>query len=1254
MRYCTLLVLTWIACSVSWGQEARLMIPEGHTKELTTAVFSPDGKRVITASKDFTAKVWEATSGRILLNLKGHVSIVNLALFSPDGSKIATSSLDGSTKIWDAYNGDLLRDLRYETMNNAQAPVGAQIFSPDGSKIITTNYGKAIIWDVQSGKSLQVLTGHERSINLAFFSPDGNNVLTTSDDLTAKYWDVQSGKLLITFTIDTKKPYYTACITDAVFSIDKKTLYTSTKDNTIFIWDVSTGKIIRRLDGHTGQVLSVELSPDGKKILTASRDRSARLWDAASGAPLAVLTGHQYTVQTAFFSPDGDRIVTASDDRTAKVWDGESGKLLFNLVGHKFVVGSAVFSPDGKYIVTGSWDNTGIVWNAETGSTVAHLQTSVSPNFDINLDRTGTRLITAHGDGMVREWDVASGRLINSIRVDTGSVQLATYGTNYNTIYTTSSYRNVNSWDIVTGKQIRKIKRYEYDRPQKIEICPDGRTLLIARMLGNTAEIWDTAGIDPMYNVKGHSSHVLDASFSPDGTQFVTASQDNTAKIWNASTGNLISTLKGHSNSVNSASYSPSGDRIVTTSLDRTIKIWDVVSGQERISIKAPNPTGSSFNSVGMTRAVFSPDGKTIVYTSESKIVQLWDAANGALIRELAGHTSDVYKAIFNQDGSKIFTASADNTCKVWDVITGEMLYTFFALDSMDYLLIDRFSRYDGTEQARKLLYFTCGSELVGLDQVKDQLWVPGLAERINQGDRITTPTLEQLGICGRAAIIEEISQASNEPMFKITPRGGELGETAVLVNGIEVQRLAPDSLEKTSNGYTLSLRDTTLEKYRVAGQQNTVSIKTYTKDNVLFTRGLKVEEKETQKKQALSPNLFAVLVGVSDYKGTGLDLKYAAKDAKDLSRALGLTARKLLNTEGKEHVFVYDLTTSDPLSQFPFKQNIKKTLEEIGSKASPQDILVIFFAGHGVVEGEKKQFHFLTANASDLTADAAIKEVGISTEELAEWMRPEHIRAQKRILILDACNSGQAINDMVRMGGTGQSDLAARGDEQTKFIKAIDKLNERSGLFVLSAAASNQSAYELGRYSQGLLTYALLRSIKMQSEILEEGRYLDLSRWFQSAEKIVSTLARESGARQQPQLISNTNFSVGVVDEEVRSKIVLPQEKPLFTGVYLQNADENIASDDLGINEHLNDILQDISVRGGDAPIVYSPGIRSVDAWSMSGRYEVTGKKVLAKVNLKQGKNPSIRKFEVIGNTDDLIGLAKAIAAQAISLVKP
>jgi uncharacterized caspase-like protein len=401
-------------------------------------------------------------------------------------------------------------------------------------------------------------------------------------------------------------------------------------------------------------------------------------------------------------------------------------------------------------------------------------------------------------------------------------------------------------------------------------------------------------------------------------------------------------------------------------------------------------------------------------------------------------------------------------------------------------------------------------------------------------------------------------------------------------------------------------------------------------------------------------------MVGVSDYKGDELDLKFAAKDAAAISAAVSNAAKKLLNTDGKEHVFMYNLTTEKEHYQLPEKLSIKKILEEIGKKATTNDILLIFFAGHGVMsaragtdgEGEKKQFYFLTADASKTSASSAVADVGISTAELSEWMKPQNIKAQKRILIFDACNSGQAIKDFVKMGDDNQNYVSARNDDKSQQIKAIDKLNEKSGLFILSASASNQAAYEMGRYSQGLLTYALLKAIKQQPDILDDNKYLNVSRWFNAAEKIVSNLSKDNGARQEPQIVSNTNFNIGIVDADVLAKIVLPMEKPLFTACNFQNSDEAISDDDLELSKIINLQLNEMAARGADSKIVYVTATNSPDAFTMTGRYEVKGNSLTVKVNVKQNKEIKYH-FELSGTKDKLNELAALIADKATGMVK-
>ncbi|MBK8300346.1 MAG: caspase family protein [Chitinophagaceae bacterium] len=220
-------------------------------------------------------------------------------------------------------------------------------------------------------------------------------------------------------------------------------------------------------------------------------------------------------------------------------------------------------------------------------------------------------------------------------------------------------------------------------------------------------------------------------------------------------------------------------------------------------------------------------------------------------------------------------------------------------------------------------------------------------------------------------------------------------------------------------------------------------------------------------------------MVGVSDYKGDELDLKYASKDVTDISAVISSASKNLLNIDGTEHVFMYNLTNNKEHYQLPEKNSIKKLLGDIGKKATANDILLIFFAGHGVMQGkaENKQFYFLTADASQASAASLASEVGISMAELTEWIKPANIKAQKRIMIFDACNSGQAIRDFVTLGNKDQGYAAARNDEKGQEIKAIAKLNEKSGLFILSASASNQNAYEMTRYSQGVTHLRIIKS---------------------------------------------------------------------------------------------------------------------------------------------------------------------------------
>ena len=284
---------------------------QGHTGWVRLAVFSPDGLRIVTASDDSTAKLWNAQTGELIHTLQGHTNAVKSAVFSPDGSRILTISLDNAAKLWNAQTGQLIHTLQGHTNI-----VDSAVFSPDRLLVATASKDStAKLWNAHTGELIHTLEGHTNGVNSAVFSPDGLHIAIASDDSIVKLWNAHTGELIYTLQ------GHTNMVNSAIFSPDGLRIVTASYDKTAKVWDAQTGQLIHTLEGHTYWVISAVFSPDGLRILTASYDHTAKLWNAQTGQLIHTLEGHTNGVNSAVFSPDGSRIVTASDDTTAKVWD---------------------------------------------------------------------------------------------------------------------------------------------------------------------------------------------------------------------------------------------------------------------------------------------------------------------------------------------------------------------------------------------------------------------------------------------------------------------------------------------------------------------------------------------------------------------------------------------------------------------------------------------------------------------------------------------------------------------------------------------------------------------------------------------------------------------------------------------------------------------------------------------------------------------------------------------------------------------
>jgi len=291
---------------VAFAQQLpALILPVGHTSEINSAQFSPDGKYIVSASGDKTAKIWEVSSGNLLYDLKGHTDYVRLAEFSPDGRYIVTASASNDeTKIWEVSSGKLLQDLKGYTNQGTSAE-----FSPNGKIIVSERDFTDAIFEVSP------------QVTSAEFSPDGKYIVSARDN-TAKIWEVSSGKLLF----DLKG--HTSEISSAEISPDGKYIVSASGDNTAKIWEVSSGKLLQDLKWYTDWVGLAKFSPDGKYIMSAG-DTTAKIWEVSTGNLLHVIKGHTSWLTSAQFSPDGTSILTTSLDNKTMLWDVATGKMRY-------------------------------------------------------------------------------------------------------------------------------------------------------------------------------------------------------------------------------------------------------------------------------------------------------------------------------------------------------------------------------------------------------------------------------------------------------------------------------------------------------------------------------------------------------------------------------------------------------------------------------------------------------------------------------------------------------------------------------------------------------------------------------------------------------------------------------------------------------------------------------------------------------------------------------------------------------------
>ncbi|MFH9575677.1 trypsin-like peptidase domain-containing protein [Streptomyces sp. NPDC017454] len=628
----------------------------GHTAEVRSVAFSPDGESLVTSGNDGTVRLWETAGRRQLASLDGRSSQVHTAAFSPDGRTLVTSHDGWKARVW---------DVRTRKQTGVLTGAGrSAVFSPDGATIATGGRrGQVLLWDARTHRRTDELQVHRdddgASSSLLAFSPDGRTLAVTvtgfgtsdSDKSAVQLWDVRERRRLATLR------GHTDWVASLAFSPDGDTLATGASDATTRLWDVRGRRPPATLTGHSGTVFALAFGPDGRTLASGGQDRTVRLWDVRERTAVTVLNGHTGSVDALAFSPDGARLASGSQDAAVRLWDMRAGRPRATFAGPGGSGSPAAYSPNGEVLATGGGDGTVYLHDVRTRRQVGRLTGHTGEVNTVRFSPDG-RFIAAssNDDPAVLLWDTHTHRRVATLDDHRKPVQRVLFSPDGQTLATSSHIDGTTRlWSVRTRRQLASIS----SATTLMAFSPDGTVFVTGGREFSSVQLWNARTHRHLGTLAGLTGMVSSVAFSPDGGLLATASWDGELRLWNVRDRSLTATLAGHTDFAQSVAFTPDGNTLASGGRDAVARLWDV---------RTHRPVATLSGHAGIVGSVVvSPDGQTLATTGNDRTVRLWDLRTHRQLALLTGHTGVLRSALFAPDGNTLTTSGDDGTVRLWD-----------------------------------------------------------------------------------------------------------------------------------------------------------------------------------------------------------------------------------------------------------------------------------------------------------------------------------------------------------------------------------------------------------------------------------------------------------------------------------------------------------------------------------------------------------------------------------------------------------
>lgn len=454
------------------SQHKELLI--GHVQGINSLSFSADGKRMASASDDFTVRIWDVETGLLIRTLDSDFMFCKFAVFSPDGNTIV-SAYSKALVVWDSNTGEPI-----QTFLSEKRMIDYLAFSHDGKKLaLSSAGGDVVIMDISDGSIITTLSAHEDSVCSAVFSPDGKQVVSVSLDGAVVVWDLDEESYIeLGITDEFGDGFYYAY---ATFSHDGNRI-AYVLDNIIEVWDLKTNSLVQSIEAEQ-LFVSMSFCDDDKKIIAVFEDGELVIWDVETGREVSKIKGCSGEVSGAVFSKDFGRVGMIVDVNNIVISDINP-----NYIVKVLKDGDDTLTPEfcnhnekqiiGKWIVSEGGNKTVEIWDLETGKPIKTLGTKTSSRTttmsESKTKETAFGLMNYAGHlGLIKQQEETP----------------AAFSQDGKYIVSSSTDGTLTVWDAESGGEVVAMTGHR-DKINLVKFSPDGRQI-ISRSEDGTIIIWD-------------------------------------------------------------------------------------------------------------------------------------------------------------------------------------------------------------------------------------------------------------------------------------------------------------------------------------------------------------------------------------------------------------------------------------------------------------------------------------------------------------------------------------------------------------------------------------------------------------------------------------------------------------------------------------------------------------------------------------------------------------------------------------------